>query len=131
MSNQSTIDDGPTDKQVNFLKGNVLKYTGEIPKTKREASQLIQELSDKAGLPRKTNSYTPRPIPVEEPSIVHEEATEEDLKYAEALLKSAAKFHRLAVTAIKKRGEPLRGDIINAERNFLIKVEKLRSCNNG
>jgi hypothetical protein len=132
MSNQSTIDEGPSDKQVAFLRGNTLKYTGEIPKTKREASRLIQELSDKAGIPRKPNtSYTPRPTPVEEPSIVHEEATEEDLKYADALLKSAAKFHRLAVTAIKKRGEPLRGDIINAERNFLVKVEKLRSCNNS
>ena len=131
MSNQSTIDDGPTDKQVNFLKGNVLKYTGEIPKTKREASQLIQELSDKAGLPRKTNSYTPRPAPVEEPSVKLEEATEEDLKYSAVLLSAADKFHRLAVTAIKKRGEPLRGDIINAERNFLLKVEKFRTCNNS
>ena len=132
MSNQSTIDEGPSDKQVAFLRGNTLKYTGEIPKTKREASRLIQELSDKAGIPRKPNpSYTPKAAPVTESSIVHEEATEEDLKYADALLKSAAKFHRLAVTAIKKRGEPLRGDIINAERNFLVKVEKLRSCNNG
>jgi len=132
MSNQSTIDDGPTDRQVAFLRGNTLKYTGEIPKTKRQASQLIQELSDKAGIPRKPNpSYTPRPAPVEEPSVKLEEATEEDLKYCEPLLKAAEKFHRLAVTAIKKRGEPLRGDIINAERNFLVKVEKLRSCNNG
>ena len=131
MSNQSTIDDGPTDRQVAFLRGNTLKYTGEIPKTKKETSQLIQELSDKAGLPRKTNSYTPRPTPVEEPSVKLEEATEEDLKYSAVLLSAADKFHRLAVTAIKKRGEPLRGDIINAERNFLLKVEKLRSCNNG
>ena len=131
MSNQSTIDDVPTEPQIKFLRGSKLNYTGELPKTKKEASKLIQELCDKAGIPRKTNSYTPRPIPVEEPSIVHEEATEEDLKYAESLLKTAAKFHRLAVTAIKKRGEPLRGDIINAERNFLVKVEKLRSCTNG
>ena len=132
MSNQSTIDDGPTDRQVAFLRGNTLKYTGEIPKTKRQASQLIQELSDKAGIPRKPNtSYTPRPAPVEEPSVKLEEATEEDLKYSAVLLSAADKFHRLAVTAIKKRGEPLRGDIINAERNFLVKVEKLRSCNNG
>ena len=132
MSNQSTIDDGPTDKQVAFLRGARLNYTGDLPKTKKEASQLIQELSDKAGIPRKPNpSYTPRPTPVEEPSVKLEEATEEDLKYCEPLLKAAEKFHRLAVTAIKKRGEPLRGDIINAERNFLIKVEKLRSCNNG
>ena len=128
---QSTMDDGPTEPQINFLRGKKLKYTGELPKTKKEASQLIQELCDKEGIPRKSNSsYTPRPIPVEEPSIVHEEATEEDLKYAESLLKTAAKFHRLAVTAIKKRGEPLRGDIINAERNFLVKIEKLRSCTN-
>ena len=126
MSNQSTIDDVPTEPQIKFLRGSKLNYTGELPKTKKEASKLIQELCDKAGIPRKTNSYTPRPIPVEEPSIVHEE----DLKYADALLKSAAKFHRLAVTAIKKRGEPLRGDIINAERNFLVKIEKLRSCTN-
>ena len=129
---QSTIDEGPTDKQVAFLRGNTLKHTGEIPKTKREASRLIQELSDKAGLPRKPNpSYTPKPTPVEESSVKLEEATEEDLKYSEPLLKAAAKFHRLAVTAIKTRGEPLRGDIINAERNFLLKVEKLRSCNNS
>tara|TARA_Y100000296_G_C5061806_1_gene200264 strand:- start:114 stop:509 length:396 start_codon:yes stop_codon:yes gene_type:complete len=129
---QSTMDDGPTEPQINFLRGKKLKYTGELPKTKKEASQLIQELCDKEGIPRKSNSsYTPRAAPVEEPSIVHEEATEEDLKYAESLLKTAAKFHRLAVTAVKKRGEPLRGDIINAERNFLLKVEKLRSCNNS
>lgn len=126
------MDDGPTEPQINFLRGKKLKYTGELPKTKKEASQLIQELCDKEGIPRKSNSsYTPRPAPVEEPSIEHEEATEEDLKYAESLLNTAAKFHRLAVTEIKKRGEPLRGDIINAERNFLLKVEKLRSCNNS
>ena len=123
------MDDGPTEPQINFLRGKKLKYTGELPKTKKEASQLIQELCDKEGIPRKSNSsYTPRPTPVEEPSIVHEEATEEDLKYAEPLLKSAARFHRLAVSTIKKRGEPLRGDIINAERNFLLKIAKLRSC---
>jgi len=131
MSNQSTIDDGPTEPQIKFLRGSKLNYTGELPKTKKEASKLIQELCDRAGIPRKTNSYTPRPAPVEEPSVKLEEATEEDLKYCEPLLKAAEKFHRLAVTAIKKRGEPLRGDIINAERNFLIKVEKLRSCTNG
>jgi len=121
---QSTVDNTPTEKQLAYLRR--LGYTGPAPTTLKEASKLIEGLA-----PQKANSsYTPRAAPVEEPSIVHEEATEEDLKYAESLLKTAAKFHRLAVTAIKKRGEPLRGDIINAERNFLVKIEKLRSCTN-
>ena len=121
---QSTVDNTPTEKQLAYLRR--LGYTGPAPTTLKEASKLIEGLA-----PQKANSsYTPSAAPVEEPSIVHEEATEEDLKYAESLLKTAAKFHRLAVTAIKKRGEPLRGDIINAERNFLVKIEKLRSCTN-
>ena len=122
---QSTVDSTPTEKQLVYLRK--LGYHGPKPETLKEASKLIEERAP----PKANSSYTPRPTPVEEPSIVHEEATEEDLKYAESLLKTAAKFHRLAVTAIKKRGEPLRGDIINAERNFLVKVEKLRSCNNS
>ena len=122
---QSTVDNTPTEKQLAYLRR--LGYTGPAPTTLKEASKLIEGLVP----PKANSSYTPRAAPVEEPSIVHEEATEEDLKYAESLLKTAAKFHRLAVTAIKKRGEPLRGDIINAERNFLVKIEKLRSCNNG
>ena len=122
---QSTVDNTPTDKQLSYLRR--LGYTGPAPATLKEASKLIEELAP----PKANSSYTPRAAPVTESSIVHEEATEEDLKYAEILLKTAAKFHRLAVTAIKKRGEPLRGDIINAERNFLVKIEKLRSCNNS
>ena len=122
---QSTVDNTPTEKQLVYLRK--LGYNGPAPSTRTEASKLIEERAP----PKKNSSYTPRAAPVEEPSIVHEEATEEDLKYAESLLKTAAKFHRLAVTAVKKRGEPLRGDIINAERNFLLKVEKLRSCNNS
>ena len=121
---QSTVDNTPTDKQLSYLRR--LGYTGPAPTTLKEASKLIEGLAP----PKANSSYTPRPTPVEEPSIVHEEATEEDLKDAESLLKTAAKFHRLAVTAIKKRGEPLRGDILNAERNFLVKIEKLRSCTN-
>lgn len=122
---QSTVDNTPTEKQLVYLRK--LGYNGPAPTTLKEASKLIEERAP----PKKNSSYTPRAAPVEEPSIVHEEATEEDLKYAESLLETAAKFHRLAVTAVKKRGEPLRGDIINAERNFLLKVEKLRSCNNS
>ena len=122
---QSTVDNTPTEKQLAYLRR--LGYTGPAPATLKEASKLIEGLAP----PKANSSYTPRAAPVEESSIVHEEATEEDLKYAESLLKTAAKFHRLAVTAIKKRGEPLRGDIINAERNFLVKIEKLRSCNNS
>ena len=119
------MDNTPTEKQLVYLRK--LGYNGPAPTTLKEASKLIEERAP----PKKNSSYTPRAAPVEEPSIVHEEATEEDLKYAEYLLETAAKFHRLAVTAVKKRGEPLRGDIINAERNFLLKVEKLRSCNNS
>ena len=122
---QSTVDNTPTEKQLAYLRR--LGYTGPAPATLKEASKLIEGLAP----PKANSSYTPRAATVTESSIVHEEATEEDLKYADALLKSAAKFHRLAVTAIKKRGEPLRGDIINAERNFLVKIEKLRSCNNS
>ena len=117
---QSTIDKTPSEPQLKYLRN--LKYTGPAPATSGEASKLIEEL-----LGKKPNSPQASPH-VEEPSIVHDEATEEDLKYADALLKTAAKFHRLAVTAIKKRGEPLRGDIINAERNFLVKIAKLRAC---
>ena len=120
---QSTIDKTPSDKQLKYLKN--LGYAGPAPATSGEASKLIEE---KIG--KKPNSPTPQTAP-QEPIIVHEEATEKDLEYAESLLKTAAKFHRLAVTSIKKRGEPLRGDIINAERNFLLKVEKLRTCNNS
>ena len=122
---QSTVDNTPTEKQLVYLRK--LGYNGPAPTTLKEASKLIEERAP----PKKNSSYTPRAAPVEEPSIVHEDATEEDVKYAESLLETAAKFHRLAVTAVKKRGEPLRGDIINAERNFLLKVEKLRSCNNS
>ena len=122
---QSTVDNTPTEKQLVYLRK--LGYDGPVPATRKDASKLIEERAP----PKENSSYTPRAAPVTESSIVHEEATEEDLKYDDALLKTAAKFHRLAVTAIKKRGEPLRGDIINAERNFLVKVEKLRSCNNS
>ena len=119
---QSTIDKTPSDKQLKYLRN--LKYTGPAPATSGEASKLIEEL-----LGKKPNSPAPQASPrIEEPSVVYEEATDEDLKYSEPLLNSAAKFHRLAVTAIKKRGEPLRGDIINAERNFLVKIAKLRAC---
>jgi len=122
---QSTIDKTPSEKQLKYLRN--LKYTGPAPATSGEASKLIEEL-----LGKKPNTPAPQAAVLSSDlSIVHEEATEEDLKYSEPTLKLAAKFHRLAVTAIKKRGEPLRGDIINAERNFLVKVEKLRSCNNG
>ena len=121
---QSTVDNTPTEKQLVYLRK--LGYDGPVPATRKEVSKLIEERAP----PKGNSSYTPRAAPVTESSIVHEEATEEDLKYAESLLKTAAKFHRLAVTAIKKRGEPLRGDIINAERNFLVKIEKLRSCTN-
>ena len=121
---QSTVDNTPTEKQLVYLRK--LGYDGPVPATRKEVSKLIEERAP----PKENSSYTPRAAPVTESSIVHEEATEEDLKYADALLKTAAKFHRLAVTAIKKRGEPLRGDIINAERNFLVKIEKLRSCTN-
>ena len=123
MSSQSTIDKTPSEKQLKYLRN--LKYTGEAPATSGEASKLIEKL-----LGNKPNPSAPQAAP-QDPVIVYEEATEEDLKYAEALLKAADKFHRLAVTSIKKRGEPLRGDIINAERNFLLKVEKLRTCNNS
>ena len=122
---QSTVDNTPTEKQLVYLRK--LGYDGPAPATRKDASKLIEERAP----PKANSSYTPRAAPVEEPSVKYEEATEEDLKYCEPLLKAAEKFHRLAVTAIKKRGEPLRGDIINAERNFLVKVEKLRSCNNG
>ena len=121
---QSTVDNTPTEKQLVYLRK--LGYDGPVPATRKEVSKLIEERAP----PKENSSYTPKAAPVTESSIVHEEATEEDLKYAESLLKTAAKFHRLAVTAIKKRGEPLRGDIINAERNFLVKIEKLRSCTN-
>ena len=123
MSNQSTIDKTPSDKQLKYLRN--LGYAGPAPATSGEASKLIEE---KIG--KKPNSPTPQAAP-QDPVIVHEEATEEDLRFSEALLKAADKFHRLAVTSIKKRGEPLRGDIINAERNFLLKVEKFRTCNNS
>ena len=122
---QSTVDNTPTEKQLVYLRK--LGYDGPVPATRKDASKLIEERAP----PKANSSYTPRAAPVTESSIVHEEATEEDLKYSEPLLKAAEKFHRLAVTAIKKRGELLRGDIINAERNFLVKVEKLRSCTSG
>ena len=117
---QSTIDKTPSEPQLKYLRN--LKYTGPAPATSGEASKLIEKL-----LGKKPNSPQAS-LRIEESSVVYEEATDEDLKYSEPLLNSAAKFHRLAVTAIKKRGEPLRGDIINAERNFLVKIAKLRAC---
>ena len=58
-------------------------------------------------------------------------ASEEDLKYNEGLLKAAGRFDRLAVYRLTEKGIPLRGDIVNAERNFLINLERLRTTNNS
>ena len=66
-----------------------------------------------------------------EPSKPLPNATEEDLKYNEGLLKAAGRFDRLAVYRLTEKGIPLRGDIVNAERNFLINLERLRTNNNS
>lgn len=66
-----------------------------------------------------------------EPSKPLPNATEEDLKYNEGLLKAAGRFDRLAVYRLTEKGIPLRGDIVNAERNFLINLERLRTTNNS
>ena len=66
-----------------------------------------------------------------EPSKPLPSATEEDLKYNEGLLKAAGRFDRLAVYRLTEKGIPLRGDIVNAERNFLINLERLRTANNS
>ena len=66
-----------------------------------------------------------------EPSKPLPSATEEDLKYNEGLLKAAGRFDRLAVYRLTEKGIPLRGDIVNAERNFLINLERLRTNNNS
>ena len=66
-----------------------------------------------------------------EPSKPLPSATEEDLKYNEGLLKAAGRFDRLAVYRLTEKGIPLRGDIVNAERNFLINLERLRTTNNS
>jgi len=66
-----------------------------------------------------------------EPSKPLPNATEEDLKYNEGLLKAASRFDRLAVYRLTEKGIPLRGDIVNAERNFLINLERLRTANNS
>ena len=51
-------------------------------------------------------------VPVELPT-----ATEDDLKYSEGLLDHADRIERLAVYRLKMKHIPLRGDIVNAERN--------------
>jgi len=66
-----------------------------------------------------------------EPSKPLPNATEEDLKYNEGLLAAASRFDRLAVYRLTEKGIPLRGDIVNAERNFLINLERLRTTNNS
>ena len=66
-----------------------------------------------------------------EPSKPLPNATEEDLKYNEGLLKAASRFDRLAVYRLTEKGIPLRGDIVNAERNFLVNLERLRTANNS
>ena len=57
-------------------------------------------------------------------------ATEEDLKYSETLISFADKIERLAVYRLTKKGIPLRGDIVNAERNFLLEVVKFQTGKN-
>tara|TARA_R100001530_G_scaffold130133_1_gene100860 strand:+ start:840 stop:1238 length:399 start_codon:yes stop_codon:yes gene_type:complete len=66
-----------------------------------------------------------------EPTTPLPSATEEDLKYSEGLLKAAGRFDRLAVHRLTEKGIPLRGDIVNAERNFLVNLERLRATNNS
>ena len=63
-------------------------------------------------------------VPVELPT-----ATEDDLKYSEGLLSHADRIERLAVYRLKKKHIPLRGDIVNAERNYLVALQNLRSQN--
>jgi len=66
-----------------------------------------------------------------EPAIPLPTATEEDLKYNEGLLAAAGRFDRLAVYRLTGKGIPLRGDIVNAERNFLVNLERLRHTTNS
>ena len=66
-----------------------------------------------------------------EPAIPLPTATEEELKYNEGLLAAAGRFDRLAVYRLTGKGIPLRGDIVNAERNFLVNLERLRHANNS
>ncbi len=63
-------------------------------------------------------------VPIELPT-----ATEDDLKYSEGLLAHADRIERLAVYRLKKKHIPLRGDIVNAERNYLIALQNLRIQN--
>jgi len=124
---QETIDKTPSEKQVKFLR--YLGHTGPIPATSAEASTLISELkAKKSGSVIETQQPTVAQ-PTVEPSIPLPSATEEDLKYNEGLLEAAGRFDRLAVYRLTKKGIPLRGDIVNAERNFLVNLERLRTAN--
>tara|TARA_Y100000310_G_scaffold296753_1_gene329262 strand:+ start:546 stop:968 length:423 start_codon:yes stop_codon:yes gene_type:complete len=95
----------------------------------------LKSKEDASGNPGRVLSSPPPTQPLTqqsvEPSKPLPNATEEDLKYNEGLLKAAGRFDRLAVYRLTEKGIPLRGDIVNAERNFLINLERLRTNNNS
>ena len=88
----------------------------------------LKAKEEKEGKPATTQATINRTdygeVPVELPT-----ATEDDLKYSEGLLSHADRIERLAVYRLKKKHIPLRGDIVNAERNYLVALQNLRSQN--
>ena len=112
---QATIDTSVTDAQKRYLVR--LKYSGPEPKDKKEASQIIDKILH--------NKVDPPHEPATIRSEDFVEATPEELKAAEHTINVADKYERLAISRIKKRGAPLRGDVVHAERMYLIHVQDL------
>jgi len=114
---QTTVDSSVTDAQKRYLVR--LKYSGPEPKDKKEASQIIESIVGKSSKP----SFQQQSTVVSSEDFV--EATPEELKAAEHTINVADKYERLAISRIKKRGAPLRGDVVHAERMYLIHVQGL------
>ena len=134
MSIQEILDKDP--KRWKYAECTEILNGDTTPEQKKVASD--RQASIKAWLDSKkeqekptTTTQTTIAQQSVEPSKPLPNATEEDLKYNEGLLKAAGRFDRLAVYRLTEKGIPLRGDIVNAERNFLINLERLRTANNS
>ena len=134
MSIQEILDKDP--KRWKYAECTEILNGDTTPEQKKVASD--RQASIKAWLDSKkeqekptTTTQTTIAQQSVEPSKPLPNATEEDLKYNEGLLKAAGRFDRLAVYRLTEKGIPLLGDIVNAERNFLINLERLRTANNS
>tara|TARA_B110000014_G_scaffold262779_1_gene257595 strand:- start:8681 stop:9046 length:366 start_codon:yes stop_codon:yes gene_type:complete len=116
---QSTIDQTPSEAQLKYL--TRLSYNGPAPTTKKQASQIIEGIVGKSSKP----SFQQQPASNE--NFVP--ATPEELTIEQQLIEVADKYERLAISRITSRGAPLRGDVVHAERMYLVHIAAhLNAC---